>query len=220
MKKITFKVSSTNAECSSIIELIKAINDISCRISLDIKYGTIIVENIENEDTDLVIDIIDNHFAILSVDIETTANRINSIPFLNLAAENANVDILVSKVMFNSEYIEKILNSLKRSVAWALYKKGASEDEVAKHLYNVIDELSYKYNPPNVVDVQLGDIVDCSFGQGLQGEVIGKHVHALVCQKKDNLIYVMPIFKGISRFAEWTNIPVESDHDVFDFRRQ
>lgn len=77
MKKLTFKVSTPKK--GSLIALIKDVNKIPCRIQLDIENGFVTVENINNSSIDPVIELIDNYYTLLGVDIDNSdENNVNT----------------------------------------------------------------------------------------------------------------------------------------------
>ena len=76
MKKITFKV-STQKDCS-IVSLIKEVNKICCRIYIDLKNGYVTVENVNDTMIDSIIELVDNYYTILGVEIDNTFEEINT----------------------------------------------------------------------------------------------------------------------------------------------
>lgn len=70
MKKLTFKVNSEKN--SSVVSLIKEVNKISCRIYIDLENGFLTVEKVSNTMIDTVIQLVDNYYTILAVDIDNT----------------------------------------------------------------------------------------------------------------------------------------------------
>lgn len=70
MKKLTFKVSPPKS--CSVVSLIKAIDKIPCRIYLDLKNGSVTVENVNDTMIDTVIELIGKYYTILGVDIDNT----------------------------------------------------------------------------------------------------------------------------------------------------
>ena len=70
MKKLTFKV-SPQKDCP-VVGLIKEVNKISCRIYFDLEDGFVAVENVSNTMIDAVIELVDNYYTILGVDIDNT----------------------------------------------------------------------------------------------------------------------------------------------------
>lgn len=68
--KVIFKVS--NPKDSSIASLLKQVNKFVCRIQLDIENGFVTVENVTDEMIDSIIELIDNYYTILGVDIDNS----------------------------------------------------------------------------------------------------------------------------------------------------
>ena len=68
MKKIIFKV-NTKKE-SSLTSLLKDLNRISCRINIDLENNLVTVENVNDAMIDSVVDLIDNHYTVLSINID------------------------------------------------------------------------------------------------------------------------------------------------------
>ena len=84
MKKIIFEV--TLKEDCSIVSLLKEVNEISCRMSIDLKNGMIAVENIDDVMIDTVIECIHNYYTILKVSIDNLSKRASS-PIKTIGSE-------------------------------------------------------------------------------------------------------------------------------------
>ena len=87
MKKITFKVSSPKDY--SVQSLIKEVNKISCRIYIDLENGFIAVEEVNDTTIDSVIELINNYYAILSIEIDNTFDRDIGKQIESVIAENS-----------------------------------------------------------------------------------------------------------------------------------
>lgn len=218
MKMITFKV-NTKKE-GSVVSLIKKVNKISCRIQIDLENGLVEVENVDDTMIDSVIELIDEYYSISNVMIDNTSDEstlVETSQSVTVAhefksgvdvEENAEPkiepavigpqsedDLIIQKVEFENEFVEDSINRFLRTAYWAMYKKNASENEIADFIWNSINEISMKYNP-TIIEYSVGDIVECNYGNHLGGEVNGGRVFALVCNKiKGGMAYLVPIYR-------------------------
>lgn len=220
MKKLTFKVSSQKD--GSFISLIKEVDKISCRISFDFENGFVSVENVNDIMIDSVIELVDNYYTIVGVDIDNTLENSteNSIAAIStesisdvpsntvetdetvIETEPTNLepqtedDLIIKKFEFQNDYLEELINKYVRTISWAMFKMNISEKEVADYIYTAMKEISMRYNKKECIDFSIGDIVDCSYGVHLPGEINGGHVAAIVCDiSYDSMAYLVPITK-------------------------
>lgn len=73
---------------------------------------------------------------------------------------------------------------------------------------NYADDLFFQASS----NINIGDIVECHYGNNLDSEISGNHVHALVCDFINNTAFVIPITKQI--IDEQFSLPFSSDKDV------
>lgn len=73
-KKLTFKVHNNSK--ANVTDLIKEVNGIAHRIRINLEKNLITFENIENFMFDNVIEAVEKHYTILSIDIDNTDNAI------------------------------------------------------------------------------------------------------------------------------------------------
>lgn len=229
MKKLTFKVSSPKDR--SIVSLIKEVNEFSCRIYLDLENGLVTVENVNSTMIDDVIELVDNYYTILGVDIDNTSEEPSdeqNIPAVSetvkqhvvekttveepdvqepvkTADENQHTvlepqsedDLIIKKVEFQNEYVENRINNFLKTAYWALYNKQATEKEIGDYILTCMSEISMRYSAKPIIEFSIGDIVDVNYGSHLPGEIMGGHVHAIVCNiLNDEMAYVIPITKA------------------------
>lgn len=229
MKKISFKVSSQKED--SVISLIKEVNKISCRICLDVENGYVVVENVIDTMIDSVIELVNNCYTILGVDIdntfeEATENLGASVVTESTADTTDNAaektvkevsketsevvtekqptvlepqsedDLIIKRVEFENEYVENQINKLLKTAYWAMYSKRATEKDISDYLLTCAAEISMRYSSDPVIKFSIGDIVDVNYGTHLPGEIIGGHVHAIVCNILNNMVFVLPIAKS------------------------
>lgn len=113
MKKITFKV-STQKE-GSVVSLIKEVNKISCRIYLDIENGYVTVENVNDTMIDAVIELVDNYYTILGVDIDNTFEE---------TAENRVVPVVAESTADTiDDTVEETVEEVAKETAEAVTEK-------------------------------------------------------------------------------------------------
>lgn len=218
MKKITFKV-STQKE-GSVVSLIKEVNKISCRIYLDIENSYVTVENVNDTMIDAVIELVDNYYTILGVDIDNTFEETTAVqvaPVIVESSTDENVektiavvaekqptvlepqsedDLIIKKVEFENEYVEELINKFLRTASWAIFKMNIPEKEIGDFIRTSINEISMRYNKKECIEFSVGDVVDCNYGVHLNGEINGGHVPAIVCNvSASGMAYLVPITK-------------------------
>lgn len=248
MKKITFKV-STQKE-GSVVSLIKEVNKIFCRIYLDIENGYVTVENVNDTMIDAVIELVDNYYTILGVDIdntfeETTENLVAPVVVEStadtiddtveetveeVAKETAEAvaekqptvlgpqsedDLIIKKVEFENEYVENHINNFLKTAYWALYNRYATEKEIGEYILTCMSEISMRYSSKHSIEFSIGDIVDVNYGSHLPGEIMGGHVHAIVCNVlNEDMAYVVPITKASTDISSFSYLFMNAPQDV------
>lgn len=233
MKKLTFKV-STKKE-GNIVALIKAIDKINCRIQLDIENGFVTVENVNDTMIDTVIELINNNYILLGVDIdnnvdsdvnvpaveETTAVSTKSEsaslqkPTINNIEPQSEDDLIIKKVEFENKYVEQLINKLLRTVYWAMFTMKVSEKDIERYIYTSISEISMRYNNKPIVPCSIGDVVDCNYGEHIPGEINGGHVGAIVCNiTNEKMVYLIPITKVTENIVSRSYLTVNVPDDI------
>lgn len=233
MKKLTFKIS--NKKEGNIIALIKEINKISCRIQLDIENGFVTVENVNDNMIDTVIELINNNYILLGVDIdnnvdndvnvpavkETTAvstkteSTLVQKPTVNTLEPQSEDDLIIKKVEFENKHVEQLINKFLRTVYWAMFKMKASEKDIGKYIYTSIGEISMRYDDKPIIPFSIGDVVDCNYGEHLIGEINGGHVSAIVCNIiNERMVYLIPITKETENIVSPSYLTVKVPDDI------
>ena len=200
-----FKVSAPKE--GSVSALIKEVNKISCRLQLDFENGFVTVEDVNDSMIDNIIELIDNYYIVLKVDIDNIVETVTEPPAQaeNITELKADVktiepqseeDLIIEKVKFKNAYIEKLVNKFLRTAYWAMFKMNIPETEIGKFIWTSIVEISMRYNKKDNITFSVGDIVECKYGMHLVGEINGDHVSAIVCNISDaGMAYVVPIAK-------------------------
>lgn len=239
MKKLTFKVSSQKD--GSFISLIKEVDKISCRISFDFENGFVSVENVNDIMIDSVIELVNNYYSIVGVDIDNTLENSTENPIAAIATESISDvpsntvetdetvieteptilepqtedDLIIKKFEFQNDYLEELINKYVRTISWAMFKMNISEKEVADYIYTAMHEISMRYNKKGCIDFSIGDIVDCSYGVHLPGEINGGHVAAIVCHiSYDSMAYLVPITKQQTDIVSHSYLTFNAPKDV------
>lgn len=206
MKKIIFKVSSQKEY--SVASLLKEVNQISCRIRLDFKNSLVEVENVKDDMIDNVVDLVNNYYTIEEVCIDnTTGEQKAQQVILDVAEcseeqdkaekEQSRIDETFENVECQNDNINNAINKLLKNVKWFMGMKKATERDVINHIYTCMNEMSMRFAPKRFVQFSVGDIVECSYGSHLSGEVNGNHVHSIVCNiENEFMAYVVPIVQN------------------------
>lgn len=188
MKKMKFNVIEKKVD---IVSLIKEINDISCRISINFESKLVTVKDVNDDVIDAVIGIIDKYYVITNVDIDNIVTE----PAYNLKPIEETKTTPVSPIVEFKEHPD-LLEKLTKTLNWALCSMNVKEQYIANYIYGLINEISMTYSPnPNNVDFNIGDVVDCSFGYHMPGEINGLHTHCIVCNVYKEMAFVVPITK-------------------------
>ena len=228
MKKLTFKVSAPKE--GNISGLIKAISKIACQLKLDIEKGFVVAENIDESTIDVVIDLINNYYTLLGVDIdnsvESDVNVANDEEKVAVSTHKESVstsktlepqsedDLIIRKVEFKNEYIEQLINKLLRTISWAMFKNQASKEEISHFIFSTISEISMNYNNTACIPVSIGDVVDCNYGTHLPKEINGAHVSAIVCDISFGMVYLVPITKQSDNLVSRSFIKFTVPNDI------
>lgn len=232
MKKLTFKI--TSEKVVNIASLIKEVNEIACRINFDIENCLVTVQDVEEKMIDTVIELVNNYYDILSVDIDNTIetlerkediSEINEIPMEDKNEEiedkkestilepQSEDDLIIKKVEFKNDYVEELVNKFLRTAYWAMYKMNIPEKDIGNYIYTLINEISMRYNRKEAIEFEVGDVITCTYGTHLPGETNGNKVSAIVCHvTSEKMVYLVPITKAteneiISRSYLNVNIP-------------
>ena len=228
MKKLTFKVSTPKE--GNISGLIKAINKIACQLKLDIENGFVVAENIDESTIDVVIDLINNYYTLLSVDIDNSVKNdvdgSNDEEKVEVSTKKETVstpkalepqsedDLIIRKVEFKNEFIEQLINKLLRTISWAMFKNNATGNEISHFIFSTISEISMNYNNTTCIPVSIGDVVDCNYGTHLPKEINGGHVAAIVCDISFGMVYLVPITKQLDNLVSRSFIQYSVPNDI------
>lgn len=206
MDTVIFKIEKWKSE--SIANLLKEINEISCRLYIDFEKGVVTAKDVNNDVIDTIIGVIDKHFIIESISVDNTTNQEKSE--LN---ENDRV------VKFSDKDIENLLNEkLIKTIVWAM-SHGMSSEEIQKYIWTMITEISYSNSNSSelrVKNVSVGDVVQVNFGKHPIGEMSDSRGYAIVCNiSTDGSLFLVPIDKESSNIdSNSFNILENSDVTV------
>lgn len=230
MKKLTFKVSAPKE--GSMVALIKEINQISCRIQLDIEKGLVIVENINDSMIDTIIELVNRYYILFGIDIDNTFESEVEIPNDDLKSEHkcsvkpielqSEDGLIIQKVKFVNEYVEQVVDKLLKTVYWAMFKRNVSEKEVGEYIWTCIHEISMTYHEKENIAFSIGDVVKCDYGIHLPGEINGTHVSAIVCNiSLAGMVYLVPIIRAKENLKSHSyliaNIPNDLTYEKMDY---
>lgn len=231
MKKMTFKVSVKKEE--NIIDLIKEVNKIACRLQLDMENGFVTVENVNESMIDTVIELINSYYILLGVEIDNSddsditdveetielSNQSESFSARKSATKTiesqSEDDLIIKKIKFENVYVENLLNKLLRTAYWTMFKLNVPEKEIGEFIWTSINEISMRYNNKNTIPLSIGDVVDCNYGTHLGGEISGVHKPAIVCNISENgMIYLVPIIKMQQNLTSHSYLTLTVPNDV------
>lgn len=97
MNKLIFKVSSSKS--TDIANLLKEITKIECKIKFDLEHGIVTVENVNDNHIDMVIDLINNYYILLEVEIDNLNpnNPNESMQFSTNSVQSENTTLPLCK---------------------------------------------------------------------------------------------------------------------------
>ena len=230
--------------------MIKEVNKISCRIYLDLENGYVAVENVSDTMIDAVIELVDNYYTILGVDIDNTFEENTEkqvAPVVEdsttdttddavdetveeVAEETAEVvvqkqptvlepqsedDLIIKKVEFENELVENRINSFLKTAYWAMYNRRATEKDISEYILTCMSEISMRFSSKPIIEFSIGDIVDVNYGSHLPGEIMGGHVHAIVCNVlNEDMAYVVPITKVRADISSLSYLFMDAPQDA------
>lgn len=204
METLIFKI--YGQKTNSIADLLKEINQITCRLHIDFEKGIVTVKDVKNDLIDTVVGVIDKHFVIKSVSVDNGTEQEKSE-----SCEDVKV------VKFSDKEIENLLNEkLIKTLVWAM-SHGMSSEEIQKYIWTMITEISYSNsNELRVENISVGDVVQVNFGKHPAGEMSDSRGYAIVCNiSTDGLLFLVPIDKESSNIdSNSFNILENSDVTV------
>ena len=204
METLIFKI--YGQKTNSIADLLKEINQITCRLHIDFEKGIVTVKDVKNDLIDTVVGVIDKHFVIKSVSVDNGTEQEKSE-----SCEDVKV------VKFSDKDIENLLNEkLIKTLVWAM-SHGMSSEEIQKYIWTMITEISYSNsNELRVENISVGDVVQVNFGKHPAGEMSDSRGYAIVCNiSTDGSLFLVPIDKESSNIdSNSFNILENSDVTV------
>lgn len=149
MNKLTFKVKDKSE--ISLLDLIKTINQLTCRIKLDFENNFVIAENLSNSEIDTIIDLINSHYTILSIDIDNS-DTVSTIlqPESKISSPEANSNETDSEIIASDEKTNtsnKLENALLENLGDAFDKLDPSGD-IEDQINSFIKEIGFPEDDP------------------------------------------------------------------------
>lgn len=186
MKKMIFEVKKN--ENFSLAALLENTNKLPCNMEHNFKDGIVEVEGATPELIDSISDMIDSNYTVDKLDI------------LNMedpkVAENSykiNSDFSESDI---SPFIIKKVNELIKLIQETSKNNPGIATEIEDVIESTKSLLTMRYKTTEILNAEIGDIVQCNFGDGLKGEIYGRYVTAVVVEKPfHNMVLVVPLCK-------------------------
>lgn len=197
MKTVTFMLDSKNTV--PLIRVFSAVSDVSCKIELDIENNAIIVRDLEETEFDVAQEFVKKIFPVKKI-VFDNVTEVPSKP------DNSKEALVINLVKPESLLLEEFANSLMRTVHWAINSKEVPERIVGNYLRSCAGLINMTYGSSPRLDVTRGDVVYCTFGQNIPGEINGGHVPCIICYIDDDLVYVLPIVHVVPKSAKNSSI--------------
>lgn len=171
--------------------------------------GLIEFEGLDRSDFDEVIHILDEIFIFNDIFAESSLEEIAlssvvpSISSRNTTQQHRNsssgpfriydVDDL-KFIKFGDAIADYHMSRIHKTLYEAIHKSFATPDDIWKFLLSARAEIKINYNPPEIIDFNVGDVVLCNYGTHPDGEISGGHVASVVCDiSEDGIAFVVPI---------------------------
>lgn len=182
----------------SMLNLVKAANKLSCHIGIEfvkdddisldncefstIKMGDtkIAAYNLEDSVIDAVIEFIDENYTIVSMDIDDEKVDEKSTSDTN------------TEIVFDNEKLNGSFEKLRKTVDIAVHEKNVAFSDIQKYIDSFIRTIKMRFEPKEAIEISVGDIVKCDYGENLDGETNGI-VNSIVCSVYKDGAYVLPI---------------------------
>lgn len=111
-------------------------------------------------------------------------------------------DFSVKGIECQNELIRKKLKDLERLTYWMISRYNVSPSVLAKHIISAISNIYMEYNPAKFSerDIRVGDVVFCTYGRELNGEIRGAEIPTIVVDiAPQNMFFGVPVI-GESTF--------------------
>lgn len=113
-------------------------------------------------------------------------------------------------------HVEGHIFRLRKRIFDFMTHNSATYQEICNYLSSTVAEMSMHYQPRIPISFQIGDVIDCNFGNRLEREFGGGHIHVIVCDiAEDTLVYVVPITKEKNPYLAKRFVPLIPDVDIF-----
>lgn len=124
-------------------------------------------------------------------------------------------DLIIKKVEFENELVENRINSFLKTAYWAMYNRRATEKDISEYILTCMSEISMRFSSKPIIEFSIGDIVDVNYGSHLPGEIMGGHVHAIVCNVlNEDMAYVVPITKVRADISSLSYLFMDAPQDA------
>lgn len=191
MQKMKFNVLPKEI---NMVALIKEINAIACKISIDMTNKTVTVENVADNVIETVINIIDKYYVISYIDIDNIVNDTTQSEKPSTSQETKTVSTPSDHYVELKAYPD-LIEKLGKTLNWALTTMNVPEQQIANYIYGMMNDISLTYSNNADVAFKIGDVVECCFGYHMPGETNGRNTHCIVCNVYKEMVFVVPITK-------------------------
>ena len=199
-------------------EFLKQMNEFNAQIDLDSKKGILKVSDLDASRLDEIMEYLRKTFKVRRTEMIPDEKK---EPFSPKVMREEDQEKYrkpqrtgFPKVEFNYKLIEERVNKFLQIAEIAIDRNNADVRSIASLISTAICELAMMYHPHPLVDIRVGDIVNCNYGYHMPGEISGRYVHSIVCAIDDRMAYVLPITKDIHDDDGTKYLPFYSMYDV------
>lgn len=206
------KLTINQKENTNMSSLVKQMCNLKCRITVNVEEGIVTMLDIPDTNVDGVIDAINDAFSITGMDITPTVIQPEPVEPV-ITADSLEFD----KIEFSDKDVESQINKLMKNIYWAMYSCNAQSRDICQYIISTNVEIAMKYNPKPICNFSVGDIVDCTYGTHLSGEISGGHIHSIVCNiDPGGTVYVVPITKLYREGPNFISFSANMDVDYYN----
>lgn len=203
MKKVTFNVTSPKENSTS--EVLKALNSLNCRLTVDFEKGIMTAECADDADLDAIIDLVDTNYTVSSIAVDNMEQgdvpQLENVPVNVSEMQNSNENKTLMNFPSLSEADNLLLNGrfekLLKTASYGIDKDKLSATTLNKFITSITTEISrYSATTPDVLSVSAGDVITCYYGHHLRGEISGAYTQAIVyetCNRRNRIVRLLPL---------------------------
>lgn len=187
MKKIIFKVVCKNKERKG--RIFQEMQGSFASFEFNNKENLVTINNVKESDIGYILELMDKYYLVEEYSIQ----EVNTVKEVG---------------------IQGAITRLLKTASWVIQNKSVEECEIKRYIESCENEIRMHYNRWNTIKFEVGDIVECNFGQHLKGELNG-FINSIVCNISETGIpYVVPIMDVKTNYKSYSYLDIDYSKDV------